>query len=109
MDFVDIARRTSPDIADKLQSDRYFDEHIAGQGQDVDGERLDDLTRGAVILGVEPIDYPLTDGLYIYLKRPAGDVIALLIETDTAAEFGNCTQCGGGLYDVLRISKAMIA
>lgn len=102
MDFVEIARRTSPDIAEKLQSESYFDEHIAGQGQDVDGERLDALTRGAVILGVEPIDHPLTDGLYIYLKRPAGDVIALLIETDADEQ-------DGGSYEVLRISKALIA
>ena len=102
MNFAEIARRTSPEIAQKLQSNDYFDKHIAGQEQAIDGERLDDLTRGAVILGVETVDYPLTDGLYIYMRRPAGDVIALLIETSTAAEYS-------GLCDVLRISKATIA
>ena len=102
MDFVEIARRTSPETAQKLQSNDYFDTHIAGQEQEIDAERLDDLTRGAVILGVETIDYPLTDGLYIYMRRPAGDVIALLIETDADEQHGGC-------YEVLRISKAMIA
>ena len=102
MNFAEIARRTSPEIAQKLQSNDYFDKHIAGQEQAIDGERLDDLTRGAVILGVETVDYPLTDGLYIYMRRPAGDVIALLIETDADEQ-------DGGSYEVLRISKAAIA
>ena len=56
MNFAEIARRTSPEIAQKLQSNDYFDKHIAGQEQAIDGERLDDLTRGAVILGVETVD-----------------------------------------------------
>ena len=82
MDFVHIARETSPETADKLRSNDYLSTGAA----DLDGEQLDDLTRGAVILGVETIDYPLTDGLYIYLKRPAGDVIALFL--DAAADCG---------------------
>ena len=61
-------------------------------------EELDELTRGAVILGVDPVDYPLTDGIYIYMKLPAGDVIALLIESNGQ----------GGDYETLRISKTAI-
>lgn len=102
MDFAEVERRASPGIAQRLQSNDYFNKRISGREQEIDGERLDDLTRGAVILGVETVNYPLTDGLYIYMRRPAGDVIALLIETSTAAEYS-------GLCDVLRISKATIA
>lgn len=100
MDFAEIGRRTNPETAQKLQSNDYFNAHIAMQKQEIDAERLDDLTRGAVILGVETIDYPLTDGLCIYVKRPAEGVIAIWIET-------NADKLDGG-YDVLRISEVMI-
>ena len=96
MDYETIARTAGTETARKLQDDDYFNDHIAGCGKDIDGEELDALTRGAVILGVDPVDYPLTDGLYIYLKRPAGDVIALFL--DAAAD------CGA-----LKISGATIA
>lgn len=78
MDFAEIARQTSPDIARQIQDADY----MTNRGQIIDGARLDDLTRGAQILGIDVIDYPLTDGLYLFIKRPAGDVIALLIEVD---------------------------
>lgn len=59
----------------------------------IDAEAVDDLARGAVVLGVETIDYPDTDGLIIYLKRPAGGVVGLLIETDPDEM---------GLYEILQ-------
>ena len=65
----------------------------------IDAEAVDDLARDARILGVETIDYPLTDGLIIYLKRPAGDVMALLIEPEPDE---------AGLYDVLQTKTATI-
>lgn len=98
MNYITIARMTDPETARKLQSESYFDNHIAGHRQAIDGEELDELTRGAVILGVDPVDYPLTDGIYIYMKLPAGDVIALLIESNGQ----------GGDYETLRISKTAI-
>lgn len=101
MDYADIGRRTSPETARKIKSD-IFDSLFAAGQQAVEGDQLDALTRGAVILGIEPVDAPLTDGLFVYLKRPAGDVMALLIETDVNEQ-------DGGSYEVLRISKGMIA
>lgn len=98
MDFVEIARRAGPETARRLQSNDYFDTHIAGHGREVDGERLDELTRGAVILGVEAVDYPLTDGLYIYMRLPAGEVISLSIEADGQ----------DGDYSILRINETAI-
>ena len=101
MDYAEIARRTSPETAQKIKSDIVDSLFTAEHGQTVKGEQLDALTRGAVILGIEPIDSP-ADGLFIYLKRLAGDVMALLIETDVDEQ-------NGGSYEVLRIRKGKIA
>ena len=98
MDYETIARIADPKTARNLQDDDYFNDHIAGCGKDIDGEKLDALIRGAVILGVDPVDYPLTDGLYIYMKLPAGEVMALLIESRKQ----------GGDYEALKISGAAI-
>lgn len=78
MDYQHIAAIAGPEAARKIEqeSDNFV-------YKDVDPETLDDLTRGAVILGTETIDYPLTDGMIIYLKRPAGDVIGVLFDIDT--------------------------
>ena len=54
-----------------------------GKEQKIDGQQLDSIARGAVVIGAEPVSWPLTDGIYIYLRRPGGEAIALLIETDT--------------------------
>lgn len=43
----------------------------------VGGADLDSLVNGCVIVGAEPIDYPLTDGAIIYLKEKSGAVLAL--------------------------------
>lgn len=98
MDYETIARTAGTETARKLQDDDYFNDHIAGCGKDIDGEELDALTRGAVILGIDPVDYPLTDGLYIYMKLPAGKVMALLIESREQ----------GGDHETLKISGAAI-
>ncbi len=49
----------------------------------IDPETVDNLARGAVILGAETIDAPAPDGLIMYLKQPGGAVLALVIETET--------------------------
>lgn len=100
LDFKAIADMTSPEAAEKLQDDAYCNRQYENRQQNIDGLLLDDLTRGAVIIGVEPVDYPLTDGLYIYMKRPAGDVIALYIEAELTDP--------GGTYEALEISKIQI-
>lgn len=101
MNFKFIAQLTDPATAEKLQSTEYFNRHISGQEQAADPGRLDDLTRGAVILGAEAVDYPLTDGIILYIKTPAGEVAALFIDVDI-------TEQGGGIYEVLRISRAAV-
>ena len=49
----------------------------------IDPETVDDLARGAVVLGTETIDAPAPDGLIVYLKQPGGAVLALVVETET--------------------------
>ena len=49
----------------------------------IDPETVDNLARGAVILGAETIDAPAPDGLIMYLKQPGGAVLALVVETET--------------------------
>ena len=48
----------------------------------IDGLELDKAIEGLTVIGSEPTDYPLTDGITIYLKKPNGDVIALDIGAD---------------------------
>ena len=67
-----------------------------GQEQNIDGRELDDITRGAVVVGTEAIDWPLTDGIYLYLRLPGGELIALLIETESADPLK---------HELLRITK----
>lgn len=48
----------------------------------VDGMALDKIIEGATVIGAEPTDYPLTDGITIYLKNRAGELVALDIGAD---------------------------
>lgn len=43
----------------------------------LDGRELGLLLQGLVILGAEPIDYPCTDGVVIYLEDRAGEVFVM--------------------------------
>lgn len=108
MDFSLIKVIAGEDVAKKLCDNDYFDNHIGrAAGDDVDGEQLDNLIKGAFVLGAQPVDYPLTDGVYLsdgvylYLRLRTGDVIALFIETDVKDQ-------DGGSYEVLRISRTDI-
>lgn len=107
MDYVSIAHTAGPETAQIMQDSDYIDTCINERARTVDAQQLDDLTRGALILGAEPVDYPLTDGLIIYLQKPAGGITALLIETETAADPE--AEERANYIDVLRISKAKIA
>ena len=69
------------ETAEKLTSEQFFNDHIAAdKGEPVDGKQLDGILAGCVILGVEPVNYPFTDGLYIYVKRPGSGVYAIVID-----------------------------
>lgn len=108
MDYRAIEKLAGKDIAQKLEDNDYYDNHISVNGKTVSWYDLDDLTRGAVIIGVDLVDYPLVDGCYIYMKRPAGDVIALLFEPEGAASMGQCRRCGRPLWETLKASKINI-
>lgn len=96
MDYQYILLQTDPETARRLDAGIDDSEY-----KRADPETLDDLTRGAVVLGMETIDYPLTDGMIIYLKRPAGDVIGVLFEVDGAEQ-------QGGIYELLSTKTATI-
>ena len=53
--------------------------------EDVDGLKLDKLIEGMTVIGSEPIDYPLTDGIDIYLRGKDGFIYALEIGYDDFA------------------------
>lgn len=100
MNYAEVRRIAGELAARRMHSDDYFNNYISGHEKPVAAERLDDLTRGAVVLGVEAVDDP-ADGLVIYLQAQ-GAIIALFVDIDIAEQ-------GGGLYEVLRISKADVA
>ena len=54
--------------------------------EDVDGLKLDKLIEGMTVIGSEPIDYPLTDGIDIYLRGKDGAIYALEIGYDDFAK-----------------------
>jgi len=43
----------------------------------IDGEKIDEALTGATVIGAEPVDYPETDGLIIYLRGRSGAAFAL--------------------------------
>ena len=49
---------------------------------ELDGMKLDELLSRARITGAEPINYPLTDGIILYIQDPQKRRAALLIEQD---------------------------
>ncbi len=45
--------------------------------------KLDAVLKDCRILGAEPINYPVTDGIIIYMESKSGDRLALEIGNDT--------------------------
>ena len=45
----------------------------------IDALQLDPLLTGCEVLGAEPIGYPLTDGVIIYLQKPSGERFTLTL------------------------------
>lgn len=97
MNYEFIKAVAGPLAAAKIRSDKVYD--YLGDDQPVDAESLDEVIRGAVILGAEPVDYPFTDGLFIYVRQPGGRVLTLYIEG---------VQDTDGEYPGLTISKSII-
>ena len=54
--------------------------------EQVDGLKVDSLITGREVVGAEPISYPVTDGLTIYLKDTEGNITALDIGADIYTE-----------------------
>jgi hypothetical protein len=54
--------------------------------EQVDGLTVDRLITGLEVVGAEPTDYPVTDGLTIYLKDKEGNITALDIGADIYTE-----------------------
>ena len=102
MDYNFIEQAAGKNVAKKLSSDNYCD-HILDRIHEIDALELDRVTRGSVILGVEPVDYPITDGLYIYVKQPGGRVMALYVEENENARGTRVAEPG-----VLCIKEAAI-
>lgn len=46
----------------------------------LDGLQLDELITGCEILGAEPVGYPLTNGVILYLKKPDGCKLVLNLD-----------------------------
>lgn len=102
MDFALIEDIAGTETAQKLCDDAFFNNHIGNTaGDEVDGEQLGELIKGAVVLGFFPVNYPQTDGAYIFFKCRTGEVITLLIEAESQGP--DVCSC-----DLLRISKINI-
>lgn len=68
--------------------------------ENIDGRELEALISGRRVRGVEPIDYPLTDGIIIYLQDNSGGLLALEVGTDSE-------QNGRSFYtDIARVPRA---
>ena len=94
MDYQYITATAGPEAARRIEHE--CDDFVY---RDMDPEELDALARGAVVLGVETIGYPLPDGIIIYLRQPAGGVVAVCAETGADST---------GLYDLIFTKVATI-
>ena len=61
----------------------------------LDGAELDKLLTGCTVTGAEPIDYPATDGVVIYLRDSTGKALALEVESDPYERDGFFISKGG--------------
>ena len=52
----------------------------------VDGLELDGVISGLTVIGAEPIDYPLTDGITLYAKDSTGKLLVFDIGVDPCSE-----------------------
>ena len=99
MDFSFIKALTNRETAQKLCDYEYFNDHIGNTaGEAIDGEALDDLLKGAVVLGAAPVDYPVTDAVYLYFELKTGKIITVLIEPAGNEEDGAHYGCSEPLY-----------
>lgn len=57
--------------------------------QEVKPRKLDAYLRGAVVLAIELIDTPPTDGIIIYFKRPKGEIFMLEVDALSHSKDGS--------------------
>lgn len=83
MDQIYIRKIIGAKAAEKLCDADLFNDHMStAEKINIDWDHLDDMLKGATILGVEPIDRPRTDGVYLHMKLMTGEVVSILIEED---------------------------
>lgn len=93
MDYKHITREAGPAAARIIETGEALDYN------QIDPEEVDELTRGALVLGAETIDAPYPDGIIIYMRLPSGKALALMVET--AAD-------ESGLYELIETRAATI-
>ena len=59
--------------------DKMFD---ALEWEEVDGMKLNELVAGQILTGTEPVDYPATDGVLLYLQDSTGAQTVIEIGQD---------------------------
>lgn len=83
MDYSYIQKIAGAETARKLCNADLFNDHM-GTAEEIptDWKDLDGILKGATILGVDPISYPSTDGVYLHIKLTSGEIVNLLVEAE---------------------------
>lgn len=93
MNYQHIEREAGPAAARIIEAGEPLDY------DQIDPEEVDELTRGALVLGAETIDAPTPDGLIIYMRLQSGKVLALVVEAPADES---------GLYELIETRAATI-
>jgi len=70
------------DALNAADTDDFWNEIYDTAGTELDGEEMDEILRGAIILGTAPTDHPQTDGMDFVLKLRTGEIVDIMIEND---------------------------
>lgn len=65
---------TDPDVIEWYNSDKLFE-----SPKEYDSDDLHDVIAGSVVLAAEPVDYPFTDGIIVYVRKPDRTISAVII------------------------------
>lgn len=101
MNYDAIRATAGPEVVKQLQDNDFYNREILGKSQAVAPLQLDRITKGAVILGIELTDYPLPDGITLYLQAPGGEIIALFIDADA-------DEWKGGSWPVMKFARVRV-
>lgn len=75
--------------------------------ENIDGMELDKMIEGLTVIGAEPVDYPATDGVIIYLQGKNKHIIAIEIETGVVHS-GKSLDFISDEDDIFSIRKAVV-